>query len=172
MQLGEYYRGIPLNLVTRLPPDEVARRINTALPSPYRPFATGILGQVRRDRLRLVCRTGLFGYKGMPILTGPLELHPKGTLLRLVYRGRLGTRLAFPLGFLIVLAGLIPAFAIGGAAARIGPLEALLLALMLVLVVSLPLAIHVFFIRNAEAQLERMAAYLRSALDAKDAGVP
>ena len=174
MRLSEYYRGLPLNLVTRLPPVEVARRLNAALPSPYRPFATGIVGHARPGWVKLFYRGGLLGYNGMPILTGPMELHPRGTLLRLRYRGRLATRLAFPLAFVIVILGLVPAFAFGGAelAPEFGPRLAVLLAAVLAVAMTLPLAIHVFAIRNAEAQLQAMAVFLRTTLDAEDIALP
>jgi hypothetical protein len=174
MRLTEYYRGLPLNLTTRLPPEEVARRINDTLPSPFRPFATGIVGRARAGRLKLFYRSGLFGYNGMPILTGPIEPHPSGTLLRLLYRGRLSARLAFPLAFLAVGLGAILSIVLGGGRGDpdFGPWLALLLAAVAVVVMALPIAIHAFAIRNAEAQLAAMAAFLRTALDARDAPGP
>lgn len=173
MRLTEYFRGLPLNLTTRLPPEEVARRINDALPSPFRPFATGIVGRARSGRLKLFYRSGLFGYNGMPILTGPIEPHPRGTLLRLLYRGRLSARLAFPLAFLVVGLAIIPVIVLGGRGdPDFGPWMAVLLAAVMVVVMALPFAIHAFAIRNAETQLAAMAAFLRTALDARDAPGP
>lgn len=175
MRLTEYYRGLPLNLTTRLPPEEAARRLNAALPSPFRPFATGIVGRARPGRVKLFYRGSLLGYNGMPILTGPMELHPRGTLLRLLYRGRLATRLAFPLAF--VLAGLGVGVGVGAylatgggeAASALGPGFAAMMALALLVCLALPLAIHIFLIRNAEARLAIMADFLRRTLDATDA---
>ena len=174
MRLIEYYRGLPLNLTTRLPPKEVARRINDTLPSPFRPFATGIVGRARGGRLKLFYRSGLFGYNGMPILAGPIELHPRGTLLRLLYRGRLSTRLAFPLAFLAVGLAAIPFIVLGGGQGGpdFGPWLAVPLAAVLVVVMALPISIHAFAIRNAEARLAAMAGFLRTALDARDAPGP
>lgn len=169
MRLGDYYRGLPLRLATRLPPEEVARQINDAIPSPLRPFALGIVGRARLGRLHLRYRASFFTYDGMPMLTGPIEAHRSGSLLQLKYRGRLATRIAFPLSFLLI-GCLALTFAIGGGwAPGIEAGEKALQAFVLVVVAILPLGIHMFAIRNAEAHFEKLADFLRTTLGARDA---
>jgi len=170
MRLGDYYRGLPLNLRTPLPPDEVARRIGGAISSPMRPFATGIIGSVRPGRLQLRYKPSLFGYDGMPVLAGPIRAE-QGSLLLLRYRGRLSARLAFPLAFMMVAVAIGIVVASGALAGSPAWAKALIPFFML-LAVALPLLIHAFFIRNAEADMAHLAAFLRTTLDAKDVPAP
>jgi hypothetical protein len=170
MRLGDYYRGLPLNLRTALPPDEVARRIGAAISSPLRPFATGIIGRVTFNRLHLRHRSNLFSYNAMPVLTGRIKAE-QGTLLLLKYRGHLATRLAFPLAFVMVAVAISIVLASGALAGTPAWVKALVLFFML-LAVTLPLLIHAFFIRDAEADLEHLAAFLRTTLEAKDVPAP
>ena len=170
MRLGDYYRGIPLNLRTALPPDEVARRIGAAISSPLRPFATGVIGYVTINRLHLRHRPSLFSYNAMPVLTGRIKAE-QGALLLLKYRGHLATRLAFPLAFVMVAVAISIVLASGALAGTPAWVKALVLVFML-LAVALPLLIHAFFVRDAEAGLEHLAAFLRTTLDAKDVAAP
>lgn len=170
MRLGDYYRGLPLNLRTALPPDEVARRIGAAVASPFRPFATGIIGSAYFNRLHLRYRPSLFSYNAMPVLTGPIKAE-QGSLLLLKYRGHLATRLAFPLATVMVLVGLSIMMA-SGATAEVPAWGIGLIFMAMLLAVALPLMIHSFFIRNAEADMAHLAAFLRSTLDARDVLAP
>lgn len=172
MRLGDYYRGLPLNLRTPLPPDEVARRIGGAICSPLRPFATGIVGYAPLGRLQLRFRKSLFSYNGMPVLVGPVRAERGGSLLILNYRGHLATRLAFPLAFLVVGAGVLTYLASGAQSPAIAPWQMALIAFILVLAMALPLGLHAFFIRNAEGDLAAMADFLRTTLEAKDVPAP
>jgi len=171
MRLGDYYRGLPLNLRTPLPPDEVARRIGGAIDSPMNPFASGMVGYARFGRVQLRLRKSIFSYNAMPVLAGPVKAEGRGALLLLKYRGHLATRLAFPLAFLMVGLNLLFFVATGpsqGAASwQLAPILAALAVFMI-----LPLAIHRFMIRNAEADMARLAAFLRETLDAKDVAAP
>lgn len=170
MRLGDYYRGLPLNLRTALPPDEVARRIGGAIASPMNPFATGIVGYARFGRVQLRLRKSIFSYNAMPVLAGPVRAEGRGSLLLLKYRGHLATRLAFPLAFLVVCLGLFVFMA--NATHPPGPAPIALFILVLLVGASLPVAIHRFMIRNAEDDLEHLAAFLRETLDAKDVAAP
>lgn len=170
MRLADYYRGLPLNLRTALPPEEVARRIGGAISSPLRPFATGIIGHASPNRLRLRHRPSLFSYNAMPILAGPIRAE-RGSLLLLKYRGHLATRLAFPLA--IVIVGLAVAMVLPSGALDDMPARAKALILFSMLgAMLLPFLLHAFFIRNAETDLEYLADFLRTALDAKDVPAP
>jgi hypothetical protein len=166
MRLGDYFRGLKLTLASPLPPAEVECRVNAAAASPLRPFALGILGKAGAGRLALRYRPSIFAYNGMPQLTGTIDAHRRGALLRLSYRGRLPVRLAFPLAYAMVAAMAVALLASGEFAAGIGPGEIALLVTLMVLVPLLPLAIHRFAIRNAEEGLERMVAFLRDTVEA------
>lgn len=170
MRLSDYYRGLPLNLRTPLPPDEVVRRIGTAVASPLRPFATGMIGYATLHRLHLRYRPSLFSYKAMPVLAGAIRAE-QGSLLLLKYRGHLATRLAFPFAMVVVLLALSIVMA-SGAAADMPAWGIGLVFLFMLLAVTLPLLIHAFLIRNAEANLEHLADFLRTTLDAKDVAAP
>ena len=156
-------------LTTALPPDEVARRINGMIASPLQPFATGILGRASAGHLALRYRAGLFAYKGMPMLTGPITARGSGSLLALRYRGRATTLAAFPIGY-AVIAAMVVAWAIWGQCAPgISPQQKALLIAILIIFPNLPLLIHVVGIRNGEAHLAKLAAFLKSTLNAVDA---
>lgn len=170
MRLGDYYRGLPLNLRTPLAPDEVARRIGQVISSPMRPFATGIVGTVRPGRLHLRYKPSLFSYDGMPVLAGPIRAE-QGSLLLLRYRGRLAARLAFPLALAIVMLSLGIVLASGALAPTPVWAKALILFFML-LTVTLPALIHAFLIRNAEANMEHLAQFLRTTIEAKNVPAP
>lgn len=172
MRLGDYFRGLPLNLRTPLPPDEVARRIGAAISSPLRPFATGIVGYAPVGRLHLRLRRSLFSYNGMPVLAGPVRAERGGSLLLLKYRGHLATRLAFPLAFLVVGAAVLVFLASGAQSPDIAPWQMALILFALILGMALPFGIHAFFIRNAEADFETLADFLRNGLDAKEVRAP
>ncbi len=170
MRLRDYFGGLPLRVATRLPPEEVERRINAAAPSPLGPFATGVLGQARSGWVQLRYRPGLFSYKGMPMLTGPIEAAGSGSVLSLVYRGRLATRLAFLLGYSAIGIMVLVFIAFGGWAPGIEPREKALAIAMLGIVALLPLGVHMIGIRGGEAHLEALANFLRTTLDASDGG--
>lgn len=169
MRLRDYYRGLPLRLRSALPPDEVAARINQAAASPLRSLATGVLGHAGAGRVALRYRPSFFSYKGMPMLTGEIIAHRGGSRLQLRYRGRPATRAIFPLTYaaMAVMAGVFALY--GKWAPGIGPGQKVLLIGLLVLFTNLPLAIHVIAIRNGEAHLAKLAAFLRTTLSATDA---
>jgi len=171
MRLGDYYRGLPLTLRSPLAPDEVARRIGGAVASPMNPFATGIVGYAPFGRVQLRRRKSLFSYNGMPVLVGPVKAEGRGSLLLLKYRGHLAIRLAFPLAFLLVGLGVL-VFVATGPSPGVAPWQLTPILAALVVFMTLPLAIHRFMIRNAEADLAQLAAFLRTTLDAKDVPAP
>ncbi len=170
MRLGDYYRGLPLNLRTALPPDEVARRIGAAISSPLKPFATGIIGYAFFNKLHLRYRPSIFSYNAMPVLTGRIKAE-QGSLLLLKYRGHLATRLAFPMAFVMVAVAISIVLASGALAGTPVWVKALI-PLFMLLAIALPLLIHAFFIRNAEADMEYLAKFLRTTLEAKDVPAP
>ena len=171
MRLGDYYRGLPLNLRTPLPPGEVARRIAATIASPMNPFATGIIGYAMFGRVQLRRRKSLFSYNGMPVLAGPVKAEGRGSLLLLKYRGHLATRLAFPLAFLLVGLGML-VFVATGPSPGVAPWQLAPILAALAVFMALPLAIHRFMIRNAEADMAYLADFLRTTLDAKDVAAP
>jgi len=168
MRLRDYYRGLPLRLTSALPPDDAARRINEALASPLQPFATGVLGRVSAGHLSLRYRPGLFAYRDMPILTGPITALGGGSLLTLCFRGRGVTRAAFFIGY-AVMAAMVLAWIIAGEwHPGIGRGErALIIALSTTAL--FPLLIHVIAIRSGEVHLAKLAAFLEYTLDATQA---
>lgn len=171
MRLGDYYRGLPLNLRTPLPPDEVARRIDGAISSPMNPFASGIVGYARIGRMQLRLRKSIFAYNAMPVLAGPVRTEGSGSLLLLKYRGHLATRLAFPLAFLMVGLGVL-VFVATGPSQGVASWQLVPILAALAVFMTLPLTIHRFMIRNAEADMAQLAAFLRETLDAKDVAAP
>jgi len=168
MRLRDYYRGLKLRLATALPPAEVERRINDVTASPLRPFATGVVGYANAGRLALRYRPGFVAYRGMPMLTGSISARGGGSLLDLNYRGRAAARAVFPVAYGAIAAMLL-AWAIWGQwDPSFGPSQKALLIALLVTVPNLPLLIHMIAIRSGEAHLARLAAFLRSELDATE----
>ena len=160
MRIGDYYRGVRIELATKLPPEEVERQINDGAASILTPFATGVVGSARFGAIRLRLRRSLFRNDAKPILAGRIRPDRGGSLLHLVWRGPLPMLVFFPLMYLnfAAFAAVFVAAGPGGGMDVTGR-WAVLFAFLLMLPV--PALILILGLRSADADLEEFV--LRSA---------
>lgn len=165
MRIGEYYRGVRIELATKLPPEEVERRINDGAASILTPFATGVVGWARFGAIRLRLRRGLFRNDAKPILAGRIGPDRGGSRLHLVWRGPLPMLVFFPVFYSMLAAFAVMFVAIG----QSEPMDPnVRWAILVAFLVMLPVPPLILFLglRGAEADLEELLAFLRTRLAA------
>lgn len=165
MRIGEYYRGRDIDLVTKLPPEEVERRINDEAASILSPFATGVIGWARFGAIRLrIRRNAFFRNDARPILAGRIRADRGGSRLHLRYRGPLPTLVFLPLWY-VILAFSAAIFLSMGTGQEAMP--GLMLAPMLIVFCAPALVIYLA-LRGADADLDELVAFLKTNLKAHE----
>lgn len=167
MRIGDYYRGVRIELATKLPPDEVERRINEGAQSILTPFASGVIGWARFGAIRLrFRRSRWFRNDARPILAGHIRPDRGGSLLHLVWRGPVPMLIFFPFFYLILLAFGGIWIAVGVAEAE--PMVRAVFATTFLIMLATPALVLLLGVRGAEADLEALLAFLKERLVAHE----
>lgn len=168
MRIGDYYRGTDVDLVTKLPPEEVERRINDEAASIFSPFATGVIGWARFGAIRLRLRRSAFiRNDAKPILAGRIEAERSGSRLHLRYRGPLPMLVFFPLSYaIIVLSAAV--FLVMGDGGEVEAMLRLMLPPMLLVFLCAPALVLYLALRDADADRDALVAFLKTGLAAQE----
>ena len=87
MRFIDYVKGERLTLLSDLPPEEVALRLDAAIESMWTPFATGVMGWVALGRFTLSDRRYALRRRGwLPVLTGRIPCPGAGSRVTVCYR--------------------------------------------------------------------------------------
>lgn len=168
MRIGDYYRGTDVDLVTKLPPEEVERRINDGAASILSPFATGVIGWARFGAIRLRIRRNAFiRNDAKPILAGRIQAERSGSRLHLRYRGPLPMLVFFPFcyAFILLSAALLLFLE---AEPEAEAMLRLMLPPMLLVFLCAPALVLYLALRGADADRDALVAFLKTSLTAQE----
>jgi hypothetical protein len=163
--LCDYFRGIPLILVSPFRPDECARRINASAGWSMWPFSVGPAGFAWSGILRLRYRSSPMEYNAKPVLAGRLEEQGLGSLVRLRYRAPIWVYFFDTFWFLTL--GTMLLFVLLGDAGATSFGERLPFLGIIVLLLGSNVALHHFGTRNAEEELNHLLGFLEDTIEAR-----
>ena len=168
MTLKDYLLGRRFELVSPLPREEIARRINAATPSIFSPLAKGVAGSCRFDRLKLLWRIPLFDNGFAPVFAGQLTSDRRQTRISARWGASLYLRVFFTIwyGLLLVMAISLAAAIFGGRPSAGNELLAFPFVGLFALV---PLLFHLVFNRSADKHLANILAFLATEIAATEA---
>jgi hypothetical protein len=158
MRFRDYFIGIPVELASALPPGEIASRINASAASPWNPFARGVTGRASKADIQLRFSSSPLEYNSKPCLRGSIKADGTGSRLRLRYRGRKFSILFFVVWWTALLLVLI-----GAASAWLAEPKGFDATELIWIPVfaAFPLVVHYIGTANADADLDRLIAFLR-----------
>jgi hypothetical protein len=168
VKIRDYYFGQPVTLRSPLPADEVRNRIGGAIRCPWyeRPFRTGPAGGIRFGQIRLRYQSSVFEYNAKPLLTGPIEPTPTGSVLRLVYRGRTWSR-AFYIFWYAFLTLFVIAFATTGTDQPLHGAERLAPFAILGVLAIFPFVMHAIGTSRSDEELRELLEFLEQVAQAR-----